>query len=288
MPSAVDSLGVLATYRVSLGGIGFGEQDADGTLWVVSGLAGWHASGSSGQVTQRTGRHGAWRDRARYAARGLTLTGSIITPEPGMIGEAVDRLAAAIPLDVPQDLTVLGVTGDDRLVRVRQEGAPDIQIVSPFLAVFSIGLVAADPLKYSALEHIAATALPSSTGGLVVPHVVPFSVDAVSVSGVATVENRGNIGTCPRLIVYGPVTSPRITNQTTGEVLLIRLTVDDGRYLDLDLAEHTAYLDGTASRRGFVSGDWFELVPGLNSVAFNAPTYSADASLQIVWRDAWK
>ncbi|WBQ03791.1 phage distal tail protein [Kribbella sp. CA-293567] len=278
---------MLSTYRASLGGVNFGQDDDKGSLWILYGIDGWHSLASTGEVTPRTARNGGWRNRAHYAPKGLTLRGSVITTLPN-VGDVIDQLAAAIPLDVPEPLTVYGVNADDRLMFVRQEGTPDVSIVSPYEALYSIGLVAPDPLKYGAIEKVASTNLPSSTGGLTAPFTVPLSVDSVTISGTATGENNGNLPSPPRVIVYGPVTDARLTNVATGETLLINLTIEEGEYVDLDFATHTAYLNGTASRRGYISGAWFTLQPGVTEIAFNSPTYSATASAQIVWRDAWK
>ncbi|WP_405061900.1 phage tail family protein [Kribbella sp. NBC_01505] len=274
-------------YSASLGSLLLGDFDADGNHWILYDIEGWHAPGSSGETTQRTARHGGWRNRAFYTPRGLTLRGSVVTSVPN-VGDILDKLVSAIPLDVPDALTVYGVNTDDRLIYVRQEGDPDIRIVSPREASFSIGLVADDPLKYGSIERAESTSLPSSTGGLSVPFSVPFSIDSVTVSGVAQVDNNGNAATFPRIIIYGPVSDARLTKVATGESLFIDLDIAAGEYLDLDFTAHTAYLNGTASRRGSVSGTWFALDPGTTFVAFNSPTYSADAAAQIIWRDAWK
>jgi len=274
-------------YRASLGSEIYGESDADGNLWILSGIDGWFSPGSSGQVTQRTARNGGWRSKAYYTPRGLTMRGAIISARDN-VADVLDRVLNSIPLDEPQPLTVYGLNGDDRLMMVRQEGEPDVQIISEYEAVFSIGLVAPDGMKYSALEKSASTNLPSSIGGLTVPLTVPFSVESITVSGRAIVENLGTSPIFPRVLVYGPVTDARLTNVETGEALFINLDLAPGEYIDLDFDAHTAYLNGNASRRGFISGDWFAIPPGITSVAFNSPTYSDTASAQVIWRDAWK
>jgi phage-related protein len=277
----------LSLYRAELGGIVFGDTGPNGEQWIVTNLEGWHSQASTGEVTPREARNGGWRNRATFAPKGLTLDGAIYTPN-GNVGDLMDLLVGAIPLDDPQPLTVYGVTSDDRFISVRQEGSYATQIVTPYEALFSIGLVAPDPLKYSATEHALETGLPVSSGGLTVPHVVPFTVDSVSISGTMEVFNAGNATTAPRLIIYGPVDTPRVTNVTTGETLTVALVLEAGEYLDIDLEAHTAMLGGTSSRRGFISGSWWKLVKGNNTLSFNASVYHADAALQVIWRDAWK
>jgi hypothetical protein len=274
-------------YRASLGSEIYGESDALGNLWILSEIEGWFSPGSSGQVTQRSARDGAWRSKAYRTARGLTMRGAVISVRDN-VGDVLDRVLDSIPLDAPAPLTVYGVNGDDRVMYVRQEGEPDIRILSEYEATFSIGLVSPDGMKYGANEKVASTNLPTSLGGLTVPLTVPFSVNAVTVSGRATCENFGTSPAFPRVLVYGPVTDARLTNVETGEQLIVGMTLEDGEYMDLDFAAHTAYLNGNASRRGYISGTWFSLRPGVTQVAFNSPTYSDSASAQIVWRDTWK
>lgn len=280
---------ILSKYRVGLGAILFGATDDDtGASWVVSDLEGWQVASSTGAVTQRSAARGGWRNGAQLAPKGYTLVGSVYT-DRGDVPDLLDQLLSNIALDVPDALTVYGVhNGQDRLTYVRQEGDAVTQIVSATEGTFAIGLVAPDPLKYSIEEHIASAKLPVTTGGLTVPITVPFSIDAVTVSGVVAVSNDGNYPVSPRILIYGPVDTPKVTNLDTGEILQVNLTLAPGEWIDLDLDRHTAMLNGTSSRRGYVTGQWFSLTPGDNLIAFNAPTYNASAEIQVVWRDAWK
>lgn len=280
---------ILSKYRARLGDITFGESDPEtGENWIVYDLEGWQNTGTTGQTTQRSAANGGWRNRAYRPSKGYTLTGSVFTDQPNA-PDALDRLLDNIPLDQLAPLAVYGVhASGDRQVFVRQEGDVSTKIISDYEASFSIGLVAPDPLKYGTEQHVTATNLPSTTGGLTVPFKVPFAINSVTVSGVAQPFNAGNEPVSPRAIIYGPVANPRLTNQLTGEVLQVNLTLATGEYLDLDFARHTAHLNGTASRRGYVSGPWFSLTPGLNLIDFNSSVYSATASVQVIWFDGWK
>lgn len=283
---------ILSKYRVGIGDLLLGASDEEtGAHWVVEDLKGWQNPTSTGTVTQRSAARGGWRNRAQLAPRGLTLIGSVYTAL-GNAPDLLDTLLENIPLDVPEYLTVYGVHfGQDRLIAVRQEGEPSLEIVSSTEGIFSVGLVADDPLKYSVEEHVENTKLPVTTGGLAVPFAVPFSVDAVTVSGVVAVRNEGNYPAPARLIIHGGAAgadNPKVTHLGTGESLQLTMDLAPGEWMDLDLDRHTAMLNGTSSRRGYVTGQWFSLAPGDNLLAFNSPTYSADAELQVVWRDAWK
>jgi hypothetical protein len=280
---------ILSKYRVGIGSLLLGASDDDtGASWVVEDLAGWQHASSTGAVTQRSAARGGWRNRAQLGSKGYTLVGSVYT-DRGNAPDLLDQLLANIPLDVPATLTVYGVhASGDRIVYIRQEGDASTEIISENEGVFAIGLVAPDPLKFSSIEHVTSTKLPVTIGGLAVPIALPFSIDSVQVSGVVAVSNDGTYAVGPRVIVYGPVDSPKLTHLGTGESLQLNMTIDAGDWVDLNFDRHTAMLNGVASRRGYVSGTWFSLAPGDNNIAFNSPTYSATAEAQVVWRDAWK
>jgi hypothetical protein len=283
---------ILSKYRVGIGDLLLGASDEEtGAHWVVEDLKGWQNPTSTGTVTQRSAARGGWRNRAHLAPRGLTLVGSVYT-SLGNAPDLLDSLLENVPLDIPEYLTVYGVHfGQDRVIAVRQEGEASTAIISPTEAAFSIGLVADDPLKYSVEEHVESTRLPVTTGGLTVPVTVPFSIDAVTVSGVVAAFNAGTESTPTRLIIHGGTTgvdSPKVTHLGTGESLQLTMDLAPNEWMDLDLDRHTAMLNGTSSRRGYVTGQWFSLAKGDNLLAFNSPNYSADAELQVVWRDAWK
>lgn len=98
--------------------------------------------------------------------------------------------------------------------------------------------------------------------------------------------NAGTFPTLPTIIITGPVTNPSIVNTTTGLSIKFLITVDVGDTLTVNFADRTVMLNGTASRFYSKLGDFFELVPGLNSLKYVANAYSA-SSATVSWRDAW-
>jgi hypothetical protein len=94
------------------------------------------------------------------------------------------------------------------------------------------------------------------------------------------------MATHPTFTVVGP--SPRfsITHRATGRTLSFAEPVAVGRSLTIDTDRRTALLDGTASR--VVTGTWFDYEPGVNEVAFSAPTYDSSALLVSTHRSAWR
>lgn len=104
-------------------------------------------------------------------------------------------------------------------------------------------------------------------------------------SGAVTCTNDGTIATPPSLTLIGPLTNVTVANETTGESMTITYTLGSGEVLTVDFVNRTVLLGGTASRYYAMSGDWWELAPGANTIRMNASAGTGTATLE--WRDAW-
>lgn len=139
-------------------------------------------------------------------------------------------------------------------------------------------------------RHEASTGLPVAEGGLTVPFTVPFAIHATVASGVMILVNAGTYPANLRIRIDGPVEQPRITLQDPdGSTATLRYhgTLTSGQWLDIDTQNREVLLNGTASRRGNVSGEWPLLKPGTSELTFNAASFNPDALLTVVWRDSF-
>lgn len=272
---------IVATFN----GYSIGVTDESGVRIRCAAVRGWWgAVGSAGQVEQRSAADGGWAGPAFRTPRQIEIDVELTGSSFEHVTPALDRLAAALPVR-PAALTVL--RGEDqRMSSVQLDGT-----FSPtrwaHTAAGTIPLIAKDPNRYSIVLHEASTGLPQTTGGLTVPFTVPFSVDAVSSSGVLLATNAGGAVTWPTFTLTGPVpAAARITHRETGASLYVPEAVAAGRSLVITTSPFNrgAVLDGTARRT--VVGTFFGFAPGDNSVAFTAPTYDPDALLTATWRDA--
>jgi Siphovirus-type tail component, C-terminal domain len=150
-----------------------------------------------------------------------------------------------------------------------------------------------DPLVYSGGPdglRQAQTGLPTQTGGLCTPVGAPLEVNATVVAGRVAVTSCGTAPTALELRIDGPCTEPRVSLVVAGQptqVLRYHGALAAGQWLELNTRARTALLNGTVSRRGLMSGDWFLLPPGPSELAFDAADYHPDAELTATWRDAW-
>lgn len=102
------------------------------------------------------------------------------------------------------------------------------------------------------------------------------------------VTNYGNRPTPAVITIPGPVTNPRIFNDTYSNELQFEIDVAASDYLVIDLGYRTVKLNGSVSRRSaLLEPDWFLLEAGDNFLRYRASTGGA-APATIAYRNAWR
>jgi hypothetical protein len=141
-----------------------------------------------------------------------------------------------------------------------------------------------DPLRYGAAYSLS-MGLPSTTGGDTWPEQWPEQFDGTTTSGDVTATNAGNIAAPSRVTFTGPLTSPSLTNFSTGQGVTYNSTLAAGEFVYVYLrTPMLALLMGTAARTGLIStsgggGPW-GVEPGSNQIAFRASAGSGTALLE--------
>jgi hypothetical protein len=193
--------------------------------------------------------------------------------------------------------------GVPMVMRVRRQ--QPLRITGGWNKSFQAALVAEDPRIYSASLHvgqIAAGAAPGSTG-FGFNFGFNLSMGAAPPVGQLVVANLGNDVTYPVYTIYGPGSSPSVTNFTTGQALVINATLDDTDVLVIDTLNRTASMfqrviagsdtldpNTEVSRYSaidFYGTAWHGLQPGANDLRLGFYTFSVGAKLRVDWRDAW-
>jgi len=199
---------------IVLGDFVFNTIDEYGVTWVVTDIEGWwqHPEPIMPSIPRGLG-DGDYDIKGRYNARILTLTGSFLTQDPALAEAARDRLIAATDL-VYRGAYLKTGTDEKRSSFVRLSGGPQISNTSARgRHDFSIGLKAADPIKYFWDDS-------SPDGQLVVE--IPATNRTTGATGVDTVVNVGNSEVHVDLEISGPITGPaRVYNSTTDKLLYI-------------------------------------------------------------------
>ena len=206
--------GMQLNADVSIGSLILNTVDENGVVWVCTDIEGWwvHPEPEIRDIPRGWG-DGSYDVRGRYQARQITLNGVFLTPDPSLIPVSRDKLIQET------DLVYVGgwlKTNENptKASFVRLSGQPDIQTVNARgRTEFSIGLRAADPLKYEWYEghelgyrEVTIAGEDSGTAG----------------SGTGTVTNTGNAYSPVVFEVTGPIVGPAtILNETTNESITI-------------------------------------------------------------------
>lgn len=278
----------LGGLRVDLGGVPLGGVDDDGVAWVLQSFDGWDSPEVRAEMQQREADHGSWASPVYLGERPITLGGTIVAPDRTSLDEAMDRARVAAGLT---DTLLVVEEAAPKQALVRRSGRPILQYVTDNIATFSLLMTAADPRRYGVDQQAGFTTLPSSTGGVTPPLVPPLTVSATTVSGTIDASNAGTFGTRPVLRIDGPVSMPSIFAQyedSTIRQLVYSENIGAGEYLTIDVDSKQAILNGTASRRRYLSAQWPE-IPAQQTVTFQflAASYDPAALLTVTWRSAW-
>lgn len=285
---------VLDGMQATLGSLALGTVDADGVAWYLQTLEGWDSPDSRSEFTDREADHGSWASPVYLSSRPITLGGTIVAPSRDLLEDAMEQVRVAAGL---ADTVLTVAETVPKQATVRRSGKPLMQYITDTKATYSVLVTAADPRRYSTTLSTATTALPSTTGGLVLPATFPVTFSATTVAGSITAANSGSIETRPILTITGPVTAPSIAAlypDGTVRQLIYALDLAAGDVLTIDTDARTVLLNGTVSRRRFltVSGPW-PVIPAANNgpsvvtYQFQSPAYNATATLTATWRSAW-
>ena len=278
----------LVPSYLAIGPLSLTERDEFGVEWITEKVDGWEGSPSSTLViAQRTRSAGGWAGDAFSLPRSMAISGRVSAPTSDLLSDAIDRLNDAVSNF--ETLLTVGESGRSRWCMVRRAG--DVLTATNNLsAKWSIQLVALDPRKFGD-ELTASTGLPSSSGGLLLPATVPFSIEAVTNSGQVSLENVGNESGPVVCRIDGPCPGPIVTHVGSGLALVFAssLVLGVGQWLDIDMEARSVLANGQASRSGWViSRGWSNFTPGQNTWAFTAASYDSGAQLTVSATPAWK
>jgi hypothetical protein len=200
--------------NIVLGDFIFNTIDSDGVVWVITDIKNWWTLPSADMPNIARGfGDGSYDVQGRYQSRDLSLDGVFLTSDPAKVEAARDRLIAAC------NLVYKGAwlkTGNDpiRASFVRLSGSVDIQTVNARgRTEFSIGLRAADPIKYEWND--------ATPNGYTVTE-IPVSNVTAGLTGSGDVVNIGNYPVPAIYEVSGPLTAPAtIYNRNTDKLIII-------------------------------------------------------------------
>lgn len=274
-----------------LGAIPFGRVDDSGVDWAIDedGFDGWGATGSTRQSSQRVRRSGGVSGRGYAKPRPLSVVGRAYAPTPEFARDALDRLNAAVSID--DTLLTVYEPGLTRHMTVhRSQDDVLVKWQMPTILSFGFGVESDDWRKFGA-DVSASTFLPSSSGGLTIPFTIPFTINAVQVTGQVSLTNPGNETGPVRLRIDGPCQGPVVTHAGSGKALVFSssLVLGAGEWIDVDMEAQTVLANGQSSRAGYItSRGWSGFEPGHNTWSFTAIGYDAASKLTVSATPAWQ
>lgn len=270
--------------EVTLNGLPINQgRDANGVLVTCSKITGWGPAAVTGGVQQKSGMHGGSNPRQWYQPLTLTVTGMVQAPTRALAERAKHDFNARVALD----LFPLIVTETIPVqVLARANGAVDWDDDTDSQWLYSIELICPDPFKYGTSARSMTLSLPATSGGMRFPARFPLRFTGSTVSGDGEATNAGNHPTVPTIRLAGPLVNPAITSQEQGRTVTYRDTIAAGEFVDVDMANWSALLNGVASRSGKLVGSAWSLQPGDNTVSFRAQSGSGTAQFQ--WRDTYR
>ncbi|MEK6310283.1 MAG: hypothetical protein V4755_06210 [Curtobacterium sp.] len=274
----------------TLGGIPFGDVDEFGVDWSIEKFDGWMgATKSTSEITQKPRQSGGWRSTGYSGARSIAASGKIYAPDAAALADAFDRLNDAIPAGVDRTLVVT-YAGTTRWVTVQQSDDILPGWETDVIGTWSIQVESTDWRKFGE-ALTGSTKLPSTSGGLTIPFTIPFTINAVTVTGQVGLNNPGNESGPVVLRVDGPCIGPIITHASTGKALVFSssLVLQAGEFLLIDMDARTVLANGQANRAGYItSRGWSAFDPGDNTWAFTAAQYDPNSQLTVSAVPAWR
>lgn len=110
-----------------------------------------------------------------------------------------------------------------------------------------------------------------------------------SVTDEVLVTNTGNRPSPPVFTINGPVTNPRILNDTMNKEMQFNITLASGETLVVNPQNKTVKLNGSVNRRNtLLAPTWFYLAQGQNSIRYRAESSDTASYLSIRFRPAWR
>lgn len=166
------------------------------------------------------------------------------------------------------DMTITNWNGDIRVVEVKVIQPPMIREQSGNVtrAEFRVQVRSGDPflLAEDTTEYRLDVA---GVTGTPIPTAVPLAIEGDS--NILTINNSGDVAYIPEIRIYGNISTPAITNMTTGESYRIDNDVTGTNYVSVSWGNDgiTVMLNGVTDWISYLKGEPLELAQGANSLA---------------------
>lgn len=266
---------------------------SDGTDYTLTRAIG--ISGLDNRVSQidLLGRDGGRVLSRKDAMRTIILEGIVvgITDENYFVKEAA--LLEAFNNKAEGELDVTLWDGTNRKINVKVVQEPQPEYIGGFTtrARFQIILKADDPY-WLGVDDLTATMYLEQVVGFDLPVDLPFDITGGANEDTVVINNTGDIAIYPKFTITAAatLTSPSITNQTTGESLQINTSLVTGDVVVIEWTSsgETVTLNGITNYYSYLLGSLFKLQPGNNVLRFSASTYDSGSTAVVGYNIAYR
>jgi hypothetical protein len=287
---------VLTYPTYTIGGWSAGVDDDNGARWGVADQDALSAPGAKTRISERPYSSGAYRAPSFRSSRTITLTGWCAAQDRASVRRARDTLMSAVSGGGQQTLTI-----DDGISprQCRVELASDVKIKftgSPWFFHWQLSVVAVDPVYYDVAVQSASTTLPtpggvgldwSTGGGLDWSTGGGLNWGTVVSNGTFSMANSGNADTWPVFTFTGPLTSPMVTNTSTGQQLAYSgtLSAADNVVITTAPVGRSVLLNGADRFTLMTSAAWFP-IPAFSNITIGFAASAGGGSLSASWSSA--
>ena len=241
-----------------------------GTDYTITGAKGFASADVRVSQYNVPGKHYAEVPRTFWGARKMFITVRARKDSVANYRTARDDLLYAYDLPRRGESTMTIVTTDGLNVQA------DVNLRSPITGDFNPGhltfgdfiieLIAEDPVFYGTSE----------------------SSQDITDGNTQVINNAGKAPVYPTLEIHGAITDPDCENQTTSETLTYTGTIANGTYVEVNTKLETATLQAAGTNvLDNVSGDFFQVQPGNNTIGFDGDSPGVNAKLTIKWRNGY-
>jgi len=264
--------------------------DTDGNTFIWQTIEGWFGGvAPRGNPVDRPLLDGAHDGPAPFEGRTVTISGTLLAATRSGLQVGLDRLSAILSAGTRRSALVVNETqrGASRQAMVRLGGPTLVDRKSTYQADWSLVLYAADPLRYSSIEH-SLDLLPFLAGSGRTYNLIPNRrYGANTRPGTGTAMNYGNTNTPPVITFTGPCTNPGI-RIVGGNQIQYMSTLVAGESVIIDCGARTVMLSGANRRRNLSAASrWITLAPGANQLYHWVDNIDKTGSAHVTWRDAW-
>lgn len=263
-----------------------------GTPYRLASLVGWDDLPPLDLAdVSRPSADGAWPGSI-FAGERIIETDLNIVADPISYPAVIAALRAATAPSGSEQLLVIRMGGQTYQAGVRCTG----RVAGSdgyALGIDKVALkwTASDPRRYSATDSTASTAPPSSGGGITWPVTWPITWPAAGIGGDVSVVNSGDYPTPLMVTIRGPLTTPAVYRQDTGDVIELNTALGAADVAVIDSLAGTVTVNGSnansllTDRSAPITS--FLMPPGATDLALRAAVTDPSASMTALWRSAY-